>query len=449
METSSGRETGSKSNDESLGIQMSLPVKDSEELSQGKRWYVVGLLCAAMMISYFDRVQLSIAIASPQFTTFFHLNDFRKGALNAAFFWSYAALQIPAGWITDRYGVKYPYAIGFALWTMVSIAAALAGSFWELFAMRVLLGVAESIGTPAGLRWIRFHCSENQRGLAVGLYMAAAKLGPALGPYLAAVLLARYGWRPMFVILAGACSIWLIPWLATVKDDDRKIERDLVSQGQPPIPFSRILKTPLIWGIVLGTFCYQYFVYFCMTWMPAYFAETRGLSLEHSGLYTMFSFSAMAGIAILAGWAGDTLVGRGANPIKVRKAFIIAGFLVASTELFGVSARSNGAALFWAMFSLGGLGLTTANYWALTQTLLPGAAVGRVMGVQNCAASLSGVAASLITGSLKQVTGSYDAPMRTIWLFLLLGIVSYVFVVRPKYAPGWKDQSPETSRQQN
>jgi ACS family D-galactonate transporter-like MFS transporter len=333
---------------------MTFPIEDGAALSQGKRWYIVGLLCAGMIISYFDRVQLSIAIASPSFAAFFHLNDLRKGALNAAFFWSYAALQIPAGWLTDRYGVKYPYAIGFALWTIVSIGAALAGSFWELFAMRLLLGVAESIGTPAGLRWIRFHCSEKQRGLAVGLFMAAAKLGPAIGPYIAAILLARHGWRLMFVILAGVCSIWLIPWLAAVEDDDRKIERNCVSQGQPSIPFSQILKTPLIWGIVLGTFCYQYFVFFCMTWMPLYFAETRGLSLEHSGLYTMFSFLAMAGIATLAGFAGDVLVGRGADPIKVRKAFIIAGFLVASTELFGVSARSNATALFWAMFSLGG-----------------------------------------------------------------------------------------------
>jgi len=46
------------------------------------------------------------------------------------------------------------------------------------------------------MRWIRFNCSENQRGLAVGLYMAAAKVGPGVGPYLAALLLTSYGWRP-------------------------------------------------------------------------------------------------------------------------------------------------------------------------------------------------------------------------------------------------------------
>jgi MFS family permease len=92
-------------------------------------------------------------------------------------------------------------------------------------------------------------------------------------------------------------------------------------------------------------------------------------------------------------------------------------------------------ALFFAVFSLSGLGLMTANYWALTQTLIPGAAVGRVVGVQNCAANLPGIVAPLLTGWLKQTTGGYEAGTQVIWLFLILGIASYVFLVRPKYVP--------------
>ena len=395
----------------------------------------MGLLSLGMMIAYFDRVNLSIALAAPSFKDFFQLTDPQRGALNSAFFWSYALLQIPAGWFTDRYGVKYPYAASFFFWSLLSAAAALAGSFWQLFALRVLLGVAEAIVTPAGMRWIRFNCAENQRGLAVGLYMAAAKVGPGLGPYLAAALLTAFGWRPMFVVLGLGCMVWLVPWLMLVKDDDRKLERASVKTGAPSAPLAKVMANPVIWGIIVGTFCYQYFVYFCMTWMPAYFAEHRGLSLQNTGIYTMYSFLGMAVVATLSGWAADRLIDRGLDPIKVRKAFIVAGFLLASTEIFGALAESNSAALFWAIFSLSGLGLTTANYWALTQTILPGTAVGRVVGIQNCAASLSGIAASLITGWLKQATGSYQAPMQTIWVFLLLGIASYLFVVRRKYAP--------------
>jgi MFS transporter, ACS family, D-galactonate transporter len=404
-------------------------------MTQRRRWSIVGLLCLGMMIAYFDRVKLSIALASPEFRSFFDLTDPQRGYLNSAFFWSYAALQIPAGWFTDRYGVKYPYAISFVAWSLLSMATPIAGSFWQLFALRLLLGVAESIITPAGMRWIRFNCAENQRGLAVGLYMAAAKVGPGLGPFIAAMLLTAYGWRMMFVILGAVCSLWLIPWLAMVKNDDQKLEKVATSKAAPSISFSRIMANPVIWGIVVGTFCYQYFVYFGMTWMPAYLSERYGLSLEHSALFTMFSFLGMAVVATLAGWVADRMVGWGMDPIKVRKGFILAGFLLATTEFFGIFARSNAAALFWVIFSLSGLGLMTANYWALTQSLLPGTMVGRVVGVQNCAASVSGIAASLITGWLKQTTGSYDAPMHTIWIFLLLGMGSYAFVVRKKYVP--------------
>ena len=65
------------------------------------------------------------------------------------------------------------------------------------------------------------------------------------------------------------------------------------------------MASPVIWGTIIGTFCYMYFVYFCMTWMPAYFVERRHLSLGDMGLYTFFSFGGMAAVAALGGWAAD------------------------------------------------------------------------------------------------------------------------------------------------
>lgn len=405
-------------------------------LSARLRWSIIGLLCIGMAFSYFDRVRLSVALASPDFVKSFHLNDYDRGVLNSAFFWSYALLQIPAGWVVDRYGVKGPFAVGFLVWSIISSATAWARSVTQLLVLRVLLGVGESVVTPAGMRWIRFHCAENQRGLALGLYMAAAKVGPALGIPLATAALAAWGWRPMFLILGLATLFWLVPWMKLVKDDDRALESaQLRKAPEGQVSFGGVMASPVIWGTVIGTFCYQYFVYFCMTWMPAYFVERRNLSLNKMGLYTMFSFLGMAVVATLAGWAADRLIDRGGDPVRVRKAFIIAGFLVASTELIGALSDSRSVALFFAIFSLSGLGLTTANYWALTQTLIPGAAVGRIVGVQNCAANLPGVVAPLLTGWLLQVTGSYEAPMQAIWIFMLSGVAAYVFLVRQKYAP--------------
>jgi MFS family permease len=286
------------------------------------------------------------------------------------------------------------------------------------------------------MRWIRFHFAEKERGLAVGLYMTGTKIGPAIGAPIAAWLIAAYDWRTMFVVLGIGCLVWLVPWLAMVQNNDRQLERESAAQASAPgVSFARIIASPVIWGTVIGTFCYMYFVYFCMTWMPAYFVERRHLSLTNSGLYTFFSFGGMAVMAAAAGWMADRLIAAGGNAVRVRKAFTIAGFLMASTELIGALSDSLSVALFFAVFSLTGLGLATANYWALTQTLIPGGAIGRIVGVRNCAANLPGIVAPILTGWLKQTTGSYDAPMRAIWFFLIAGIAAYWFLVREQYAP--------------
>src|SRR5258708_5341994 len=220
----------------------------------------------------------------------------------------------------------------------------------------------------------------------------------------------------MFGILGIGGLVWLIPWLWLARNDDRAIER---KEREPLTPvqaksFGSLFRTRIMWGTLIGTFCYNYFVYFSMTWLPSYFVERRNLSLSSMGAYTMLSFGGMATVAIIAGFVADWLIQRGADPVNTRRWFTIAGFLVASTELIGALAESPEVAKFFAVVSLAGLGLATANYWALTQTLLPGAAIGRISGAQNCASNVSGVVAPLLTGWLKQATGSYIAPMQAI-----------------------------------
>jgi MFS transporter, ACS family, D-galactonate transporter len=199
-------------------------------------------------------------------------------------------------------------------------------------------------------------------------------------------------------------------------------------------PSGRRLLLTLSWGTCVATFCYMYFVYFCMTWMPTYFKDRFGLSLTASGWFTFMSFGGLATIAILSGWAADRLIARGRNPVTVRKAFTIVGFALAFSEIFGAFSHSHTATLFLAVFSLSGLGLATANYWALTQTLTPASASARVAGIQNTAANLAGIAAPWITGILVQKTGNFNAPLVAIGICLLVGIGCYLFLVREKYA---------------
>jgi MFS transporter, ACS family, D-galactonate transporter len=395
-----------------------------------RKWTLVALLGLGVIIAYIDRTNLAIALASAEFKQFFALTDTGRGLLNSVFFWSYTIMQIPVGLLVDRFGVKRLMTISFVTWCLVAAATAVAGAFWELVALRLLLGVAESALFPAGLAWLAKHVDERQRGLAAGIFVSGSKWGPAVASPLATWLILGYGWRTMFFLLGLGGLVWVIPWMVLAGADPPASRRlHAVNQRIEP-SFGALFQTRAMWATVIGTFCYNYFLFFSLTWMPAYLVESRNLTLTSMSIYTMFSFAGTGTVAILAGAAADWMIRRGASALNTRRWFTIAGLLAASTEVFGAMSESTGVAVFFTIFSMTGLGLATANYWAITQTLLPGIAPGRVAGIQNTALNLAGIVAPIITGWLKQVTGSYTAPMQTIWVFLIIGVAAYLFLAR-------------------
>src|SRR5438552_6553290 len=125
-----------------------------------------------------------------------------------------------------------------------------------------------------------------------------------------------------------------------------------------------------------------------MTWMPLCVKGRHGMSITRMGWYIGVSFGGMAAVAALAGYAADWLISRGRDPINVRKGFTTAGFVMAATQTISVFTDSVPAMIFFSVFSLCGLGLATGNYWALTQTLIPGGSIALVVGIQNTAANL-------------------------------------------------------------
>jgi MFS transporter, ACS family, D-galactonate transporter len=410
---------------------------DDSDTVGARRWVIVGLLSIGAIIAFCSRTNISAALAYKPFIDHFQLSNIDRGLLNSAFFWSYMLLQIPTGWIVDRYGVKIPYAISFVVWCLASAATGLTRSVGELTTLRVITGAGEAIVTPASFRWMRQHFSEDQSGLAVGVYMLGTKIGPAIGAPIAAWLITLYDWHLMFIIVGLAGLIWLVPWLTMVKNDRPAVHVGEAAKARAvTLPLRNILSSPVVWGSIIINFCYNYFVFYCMTWMPAYFVEQRHVSLTKMGLFSFFSFAGIAIVALLAGLAADMIIKRGGNAVFVRKAFVISGFAIACTEIIGVRSSSVQGALFWAVVSLSGLGLTTANSLALCRmTLIPRQAVGLVTGVQNVSTSLAGIVGPILSGWLLQVSGGYQAPMLVIFFFLLLGGLSCAVLLRPEWSP--------------
>jgi len=402
-------------------------------------WHVVSLLSVGMIIAYFDRVNLSVAM--PEMAKEFGWSETQQGLAMSAIFWTYTVFQIPSGILVDRYGVRLPYILGLLLWSVASAWTGLTGALATLVALRLLVGLGESVVTPASMRYIRIHFDEERRGLAVGLYMTGTKIGPALGLPVCAWLVAEHGWRVMFLVIGLAGLLWLVPWMKWVQaDDPAALARSEALRRQragamAQVSTGAILCSPLMWGIILGTYCYMYFVYYSMTWMPAYFKRVHGMSVTETGWYGGAAFGGMAAVAALAGWAADLLIRRGYDPVSVRKAFTIAGFVAAATQTMAVLVESHGWMLFFTVFALCGLGLATANYWALTQSLIPGGSIAMVVGIQNTAANVAGIVAPWLTGWMIERTGSFETPIKAVGFWLLLGTVSYLILVRRRFAP--------------
>jgi MFS transporter, ACS family, D-galactonate transporter len=404
---------------------------------RGGYWAIIVLLSLGVMIAYADRSSISAAIASDSFIAHFSMTDLHRGWLGSAFFWSYTLAQIPMGWMVDRYGAKLPYAICFAVWCVFTAASGLMTVFAGLFAMRLIVGAAEAVVMPASYRWIRNHVPERQTGTAIGVFTFGNKLGTAIGAPIGAWLIVSYDWRLMFIITGLLGLIWLVPWGIMVRNDLPKKENMAAAKRRAAsVPFRNIIVSPVVWGGMIVNFCYGYFTFYCMTWMPSYLVEQRGLSLGQSGVYTFFSFIGIAIVAVLAGWAADRLIERGYDPVNTRKAFVVTGFIGAGTVLFGAYTTDLGWALFWNMFSLACLGLASANNLALCKvTLIPPPAVGMVVGVQHVAAGLSGGIAASFSGWLLHISGSYDLPIKVIVVFLAIGATANVILLRPKWSP--------------
>jgi MFS family permease len=122
-------------------------------------------------------------------------------------------MQIPVGWLVDRFEVKWVFAIGFLIWSAATAFTGVVNTFVALLAIWVVLGVGESVAYLAYAKIFASHFVERQRGVANSVVGAGQRLGPAFGILFGGTLVARFGWRPFFIVLALVSLLWLSPRL--------------------------------------------------------------------------------------------------------------------------------------------------------------------------------------------------------------------------------------------
>jgi MFS transporter, ACS family, D-galactonate transporter len=395
------------------------------------------LLGLSVLINYIDRSNLSIA--APLLKSELGISNTQLGTLLSAFFWTYALMQMPAGWLVDRFDVKWVFAAGFFLWSTATGVTSWLHGFTALLIIRVILGIGESVAFPAYSKILRTHFPEGRRGFANGTLMFGLALGPAIGLSLGGRIVGQFGWRPFFLALGFLGLFWLLPWAAYMP-------RRSPPANPPPLPWSGllpILRQRSAWGTCLGQFCVNYYLYFLVTWLPSYLIQGRGLSMNgmarDGGL--LFLMSALG--SLLTGKISDRLIRTGSSPTGVRKGSMGIGCTGFGLALV-LTAIAPDSLFTWTMIPTGLLlGVGTCATWAIPQTLAGPEMVGRWVGLQNFAGNFSGAVAPILTGYILDRTGLFSWPLFITAGVAWIGTIAWTLVIGPIEQVRW-DAPPAT-----
>ena len=374
-------------------------------------------------------------MAAPGLRTELRLSPAQLGLLLSAFFWTYSSFQIVSGWLVDRYDVNRVFGAGFLIWSLATAATGFVGGFAALFALRLVLGAAESVAYPSYSKILATRFPEHRRGLTNALIDAGSKTGPAIGTLVGGLLIARYGWRALFFVLGFGALLWVPMWVAWAPRT--KIAGKPQRHEGPG--FGRILRERSCWGTFFGLFSINYAWYFLITWLPSYLVMERHFSMGMMAVVGSVPFWGLALSATVSGWVSDHLIMRGYTPTRVRKGFAATGLTMCTLVLPAAIVDSPWICIALLTAACLSFGLCTSNHWAITQTLAGSPAAGKWTGLQNAFGNLAGVAAPWITGIIVSATGHFFYAFVAVSVVLVLGALSFLFVVGKVAEVDWDE----------
>jgi ACS family D-galactonate transporter-like MFS transporter len=385
------------------------------------RWRIFFLILGTVAINYIDRASLSVAM--PMISREFSIPPAIQGILLSSFFWTYCFMQIPGGMLADRFLPRSVIAGATIGWGAFAALAAASVGWVTMLLTRLGLGLAEGPIYPAGAKLIGLWMTPTERGRAAALLDGGAPLGTALGSLIIAGLIAALGsWRLAFLV-AGlatmACGVFAWIYIRNHPHEHESVnapEREHIHNGLrddaagsvSDVPLGQVFRSPSIWMLFVGWFCFNSLWYGFLTWVPSFLAKTQGMNIAALGWASFLVFFAgfvgeLVGGQLLDHWLRTT----GATEKVYRWLFgisaglaTIAVFLVAHVhQEFAVIAL-----LATTLFFLRWCGM----YWTLPALLIGGGKAGFLAGCMNFAGNISGIVIPVIVGLIVSATGSYD-----------------------------------------
>ncbi|PLR38755.1 MFS transporter [Chimaeribacter californicus] len=415
------------------------------------RWTIVFLLFLVYMINYLDRVALSITL--PMIEQDLTLNAEQFGIIFGSFFFGYALFNFIGGLAVDKFGPMLVLGVAVGLWSIFCGMTALASGFYSMLILRVLFGMAEGPICSSANKMINGWFPRKQAATAMGLLSAGSPLGGAVAGPIVGYLALAFGWRPAFMIICAVGIVWMLVWFFVVADSPEKSrrageqERALIrelkaaDQGseeanqQPGHSLMFYLRQPIILVTAFAFFCYNYILFFFLSWFPSYLVQAHGLNIKEMSITTMIPWIVgFVGLA-LGGIISDAIFRLTGKLLLSRKIVLVVCLLAAAAcvALAGTVSQVVPAVLLMSV-SIFFLYVTGSIYWAIIQDVVHTSRIGGASGFIHLIGSVSGIIGPVVTGYIVQNTGKFDSAFILAGAVAALGAVLVLFVVRPSRA---------------
>ena len=385
------------------------------------RWRVFFVLFLLVVVSMIDRA--SISIAMPTIAKDLALSDTMQVLILSGFFWNYACMQIPGGFLADKFGARIILACSAILWGTAEALLGLCPTGFALLAANLLLGASEAPVFPSGARLNAIWLNKNERARGATLMDAGGPFGAAIGGILVAEMMLYFtSWRITFIICGiAAITLGLIAyWVIRDRPEDSprvnnkelgiinldRVVQDTVEENNDPL--LKVIPLRSFIGMLLGRCSWAMCFFGLLTWGPGYLTRALNLDLKAVGFATMIVFCAGGCGSLCGGWLADKLASKGFGQARSCKFLLtVSGIctLISFALLPSIpDVKTSIILLSCAAFVL----MWGSMYWTFPPLLAPRSRVATVGGMMNMAGSVGGICIPLLVGLILDVTNSFN-----------------------------------------
>jgi MFS family permease len=408
-------------------------------MTEGRWLRIIPVAFIMYTIAFVDRTNISLAM--PEIGRDLHMDPTQQGNAFGFFFIGYVLLQIPGGYIAERWSAKWFVGTLLVLWGLFAVACGLVHTEWEFLAMRFLLGVAEGGVWPATLVLLSHWFPRAERARANAYWMLCLPAAVVISSPVSGWILGRWGWRFMIVLEGVLPFLWLFIWMLYIADHPRTarwisaeerehlevtLQRESAElDAQPQESIFRTFFRPEVLFLVFIYFLMNCGNYGYQAWLPSAIESSakRLSNFEVGVLYSIPYLLTMVGMVVNSKHSDRKRERRGhlAAALVWGGAFLVGGVLIGQFS----------PVLSFVLIALVGAGSYGGHgpFWAIPTETLPRRVAGSAMGLINALGNLGGYLGPLAVGYLNNHTGNFVFGFGLLGGGLILaGIISALFL---------------------